>query len=200
MAGWLGLRWIEPRHSRGEVVRARARRFSKGMTVTLEPSLLSPLGSTLGAAMAMSGGGISIDFDRTFVVQMVIFSALIVVLKPLLFDPVLRVFEEREKRTEGARAQARKLQEDAGALLRKYERELERVHQVAGEERDRLRAETTKLEAEILGEARAVTARLVEDGRKKIEADVGSIRFDLGRQTEQLSRDIATRVLGREVR
>jgi F0F1-type ATP synthase membrane subunit b/b' len=58
------------------------------------------------------------DFDLTFVLMMVVFAALIVVLKPLLFEPVLRVFEEREKRTEGARDSARAMQEEAGALLR----------------------------------------------------------------------------------
>lgn len=151
----------------------------------------------LGAAMS---GGISIDFDKTFVLQMCIFVVLILVLKPLLFDPVLKVFEEREKRTDGARAEARKMQEEAGQLLRRYEAELEKIHRVAAEERDRLRAETTKLEAEILREARAVSTRVVEDGRKKIEAEIGAIRLDLGRQTEQIASAVATRVLGREVR
>jgi F-type H+-transporting ATPase subunit b len=54
----------------------------------------------------------AIDFDLTFVLQMLLFAALIVVLRPLLFDPVLRVFEEREKRTDGARQSARQMQEE----------------------------------------------------------------------------------------
>ena len=37
------------------------------------------------------------DFDLTFVLQMLLFALLIVVLRPLLFDPVLRVFEERRR-------------------------------------------------------------------------------------------------------
>jgi F-type H+-transporting ATPase subunit b len=151
----------------------------------------------LGAAMS---GGIAIDFDKTFVLQMCIFVVLILVLKPLLFDPVLKVFEEREKRTEGARAEAREMQEEAGELLRRYEGELEKIHRVASDERDHQRAETAKLEAEILLNARTVSAKIVEDGRKKIETEINAIRFDLGRQSEHLSRDMAARVLGREVR
>ena len=145
-------------------------------------------------------GGISIDFDKTFVLQMIIFAGLILVLKPLLFDPVLAVFEEREKRTDGARAEARSMQEQAGELLRRYEKELEKVSQIASQERDHARSETAKLEAEILGEARQVASRIVEEGRKKLETELGSVRFELGRQSEQMSRDIAQRVLGREVR
>lgn len=160
--------------------------------MTLDPSLI-------GAALAMGGGGVAIDMDRTVVVQFVLFLLLAVLLKPLLFDPILRVFEERENRTEGARGKARKMQEKAGELLRKYERELERVNVVAAEEREKLRAETAKLEGEILAEARATTDKILEEGRKQIESEVGKIRFDLGRQSQTLARDIATRVLGREV-
>jgi F-type H+-transporting ATPase subunit b len=130
----------------------------------------------------------------------VLFALLVVILKPLLFDPVLKVFDEREKRTEGARAEARAMQEKAGTLLRKYERELEKVNQVAAEERDRLRTETIRLEGEILREARSVATKIVEDGRGRIHTEVSKIRFDLGRQSEQVARDIATRVLGRDVR
>jgi F-type H+-transporting ATPase subunit b len=71
---------------------------------------------------------------------------------------------------------------------------------VASEERERIRAETSKLEAEILEEARQVVGRVVADSRAKIESEVGSIRFELGRRAEQVSRDISERVLGREVR
>src|SRR6185312_9155050 len=99
--------------------------------------------SFLGAS-----GAVNIDFDLTFVGQMVVFAALILVLKPLVYDPVLGLFEEREKRTDGAKASAREMQEKAGELLRKYEQELEKVHRVAAEERDAIRAETARLEAD----------------------------------------------------
>ena len=163
--------------------------------------LYSPLthkGMALVPAMA-GGGGVNIDFDLTFVAQMVVFAGLVVILKPLLFDPVLKIFEQRELYTEGRKAEARELQEEAGTLLRKYERELERVNQVAAAERERLRAETSKLEAEILGEARVATTRIIDEGRRKIESEVNAIRFQLGRESERVAREIAARVLGREV-
>jgi len=146
----------------------------------------------------MSGSPIELDFNNIVVFQVVIFVFLIVVLKPLLFDPMLKIFTLREERTEGARDAARELEEQAGELLTRYEAELTRVNQAAAAERDRLRAETTKLEAQILNEARAAAGKIVEDGRKRIEAEVNAIRFDLGKQSERLASDIATRVLGRE--
>jgi F-type H+-transporting ATPase subunit b len=164
-------------------------------------TLLASLGfgAQQGASLASSGGAVNIDFDLTFLGQMVVFAALIVALKPLLFDPVLKLFEEREKRTDGAKTAAREMQEKAGQLLRKYETELEQVHRVAAEERDRIRAEAVRAEAEQMNEARTVAAKIVDDGRSRIEEEIHSIRFELGRDSERLARDIASRVLGREV-
>lgn len=154
---------------------------------------------SLSTLAAMMSGAVSIDIDRTFIIMMVVFAFLVVALKPLLFDPVLAVFEEREKRTDGAKAEARKMQEQAGELLRRYEHELERVNQVAAEERERLRTETARLESQILEEARAAAGKIGDEGRKKIEGEVNAIRFELGRQSEQIAREIAARVLGRGV-
>jgi F-type H+-transporting ATPase subunit b len=148
--------------------------------------------------LAMSGGPIDLDFNNIVVFQIVIFVFLIVVLKPLLFDPMLKVFGLREERTEGARDTARELEEQAGELLTRYEAELTRVSQAAAAERDRLRADTTKLEAQILNEARQAAAKIVDDGRRRIESEVNAIRFELGKQSERLAGDIASRVLGRE--
>jgi F-type H+-transporting ATPase subunit b len=147
----------------------------------------------------LNGGAIPLDLDRTVLVQAVLFSMLILVLKPLLFEPAMKVFAAREARTEGTRARARELQEQAGELLRKYEKELERVHQVAAQERERLRAETAKLEAEIVREAREVTARVVDEGRRKIESEVTGIRASLTRESERVAQQISERVLGRPV-
>ena len=152
----------------------------------------------MAAPLLALAGGVTLDFDNTLVFQIAIFVLLMFLLEPLLFAPVLRVFALREERTEGAKTQARELDEQAGELYQRYQRELERVNRVAAEERDRVRAETSKLEAEILQEARAATARVVEEGRRQVSAEMTRIRFDLGRESERLSQDIAQRVLGRE--
>jgi F-type H+-transporting ATPase subunit b len=139
------------------------------------------------------------DFDLTFVLQMVVFAALIVVLRPLLYDPVLRVFEEREKRTDGARESARAMQAEAGELLSRYEREIAKVHDVARLERDRARAETARVEAELMAQARASANAIVEHGRLQIERERRQIEFSLGQSAERLARTMAEAVLGRSL-
>ena len=141
----------------------------------------------------------NIDFDLSFVFQMVLFSALIVILKPLLFTPVLRVFEEREKVTEGARAEARRMQEEAGELLRRYEHELSRVNEVARQEREQARTQTARLEADMMNKARDTANAIVDEGRKRLDAERRSIEFELGRESERLARVMAETVLGRSL-
>jgi F-type H+-transporting ATPase subunit b len=151
------------------------------------------------ASAASGGSAVPLDIDFTFALQMVLFALLIVALKPLLFDPALKIFEERERRTDGARAEAREMQKQAGELLEKYEAELAKVGRAAAEERDRMRAETTRLENEIINQAREATAKILAEGRAQIAEQVAKIRFDLGRESERLAHQLAARALGREV-
>jgi F-type H+-transporting ATPase subunit b len=147
-----------------------------------------------------SGADIVVDFDLTFIAQAVLFTFFIVLLKPLLFDPLMKVFEQREKRTEGAKAEAREMDREAGELLTRYEAEMEKIRREASREREELRAETAKLEARIMAEARAESAKILEAGKAKIAAEMDGLRRELAAQTPALAAEIASRVLGREVR
>ena len=154
------------------------------------------LGDALGSLPLAAGP--SVDFDLTVMVQALVFLGLAWVLKPLLFDPLIRVFEERELRTDGARAEARELEERAGELLERYQREYERVTRAASEERERIRSETSRLEAQILREARDRATRLVDDGRLAIAAEVTALKLELEQRSRRLAKDLARVALGRE--
>ena len=147
----------------------------------------------------LASGGVEMDVDRTMLFQSAIFVLLIVVLSPLLFKPVLRLFEERERRTEGARFDARVMQDKAEELLEQYQTKLEEVRRVSAHERERLRTETLQLESRILGEARAATAKFVEEGRAQIEREAAKVRKEMNAQRQTIAREIGSKVLGREV-
>jgi F-type H+-transporting ATPase subunit b len=151
------------------------------------------------ASFNLFAAAISVDFDLTFLAQFLLFATFIVVLRPLLFDPLLRVFEERERRTEGAKLEAREMDAKAGDLLTRYEAELEKVRREANVEREKLRNETKVLEAQIMAEARAESARILEMGKARTTAEVDQLREELRDVQPALAADIASRVLGREV-
>ncbi|MGA2450062.1 MAG: ATP synthase F0 subunit B [Polyangiaceae bacterium] len=142
---------------------------------------------------------INVDVDLTFVVVGVLFVALTLILKPLLFDPLLKLFEEREKRTEGARAQARQLDERSTAALATIETTMSKAREAAGAERETLRAEAARREQEILAAVRSATAKTVEDGKRVAQAEADRVREALRADAQALSRELAARVLGRGV-
>lgn len=159
--------------------------------------LLSASGSLAGALQTGSGGGVNVDFDRAVVVQFLAFILLFILIKPLLLDPFLKLMEEREKRTEGAKTEARKMDERAGEIFQRYEAELKKVRKVASEEREKLRADGKKLEASVLDDARQQAARITREGKDAIAAEADKVRKDLAGSTTAIATEIVGRVLGR---
>jgi F-type H+-transporting ATPase subunit b len=142
---------------------------------------------------------ISVDFDATFLVQAALFVGLTLFLKPVLFDPMLRLFEERERRIDGAKVQARKIDDKSATALAKYETEMAKARTAAAAVRDQIRAEALKQETELLASVRASTAKVIENGKRTAQAEADKARAALRADAGNLARDLAGRVLGREV-
>jgi len=163
----------------------------------MDPSHVSLIPSSI--SLLASGADVNVDFDLSFIVQIALFGLFITVLKPVLFDPLLKLFEEREKLTEGARASAREMDEKASKLVARFESEIEEVRREGAQERDRLRAETAKLEARMADEAKADAARIVAEGRARIASEVAALRVEFEASRPALAQQIASKLLGREV-
>jgi F-type H+-transporting ATPase subunit b len=151
------------------------------------------------ASLGVAPQAITVDVDLTFVVQTVLFIALTLVLKPLLFDPMLKLFEEREKRIDGAKIQARKIDEKSATALAEYEAQMAKARATAGAERDKIRSEALKQEQEILGAVRASAAKVLDDGKRAAQVEAQKARAALKAEAGAMARDLASRVLGREV-
>jgi F-type H+-transporting ATPase subunit b len=150
-------------------------------------------------SLHLFASAIELEITAVFLAQFVLFGLFISLLKPLLFDPLIRVFEERERRIDGAKKKARDMDAKAGALQQRYEAEHAKVRREAGVERERLRAETAKVEAKIMAEARAEAAAIIEAGKQRVAAEVAQIRKELEAQKPELAAQIAGRILEREV-
>ncbi|MDP9000500.1 MAG: ATP synthase F0 subunit B [Myxococcota bacterium] len=155
-----------------------------------------------GAGLLAAGvapPAINVDVDLTFVVQLVLFVGLTLVLKPVLFDPMLRLFEERERRIDGAKVQARKMDDKSATALATYEGAMAKARVAAVVEREKIRAEGVAREQQLLGGVRAASAKVIDDGKRAAQADAERVRATLKTQTREMARDLASRVLGREV-
>ncbi|WP_394826318.1 hypothetical protein [Pendulispora albinea] len=157
------------------------------------------MGAVDSSLMRAAQGAVDVDFDLTMLGQVVLFLILMAVLKPLLFDPMLKLFEAREVRIEGAIQEGHREDQKSAEAQAKYESEMQAARAAGNLDREKLRAEAIKSENEILARVRASTAKTLEEGRKQAENEATQVRAALRDQSKVLARDIATRVLGREV-
>ena len=169
------------------------------MSYTMHCSEFFSSAHVLLLSAASEGPGVTVDFDRSAILSFVIFLLLFFALKPVLLDPFLKVVEAREKRTTGAKAEARAMDERAAEIIKRYEGELEKVRKVANEERERFRSEAQSLEAKILGEARAEAMRVTAEGKERIRLEAETVRLELERMSSELAKEAASKVLGREI-
>jgi len=151
------------------------------------------------SAVAAEGGAVVVDFDKSVLVTMAVFIVVMLVLKPTLYDPMLKLFAEREERTEKTRQNARKIDDESAQALAKYEDAMAKARAAAGADREKLRGEALRTENEILAKVRATTTRSLDEGRKRAQGDVAAVRATLAEQSKDLGRELAGRVLGREV-
>jgi F-type H+-transporting ATPase subunit b len=159
---------------------------------TIESSALLSSGLSEGSA-------VNVDLDASLLVQIGLFVVLLLILKPLLFEPMLKLFEEREKRIEGTRREASKEDERSAKALAKYEAILAKAREAGAAERDALRAQGTKKEAELMASVREAVSTTIERGRTALADEAKATRAKLASEASVLGRGIASRVLGREV-
>lgn len=167
-------------------------------TAAIGPALKGALSSSSSLSAPSVIASVTVDFDKSVFLQMAIFSVAVIILKPLLFDPMLKLFALREERTDGVRAEARQMQEKAADILQRYEQELQRVRADATLERDKLRKETALLEGKILDDARAAAAQMSAAGETRIKEEIAVLQADLDQRVTHLSTQLVGSVLGRE--
>jgi F-type H+-transporting ATPase subunit b len=154
---------------------------------------------TFDPGSVLASSAVNVDLDATFVLQLLFFAAFAVVMKDLIFDPLLRVFDAREQMSEGAIVEAREMDEQAIELKQEFDGKLEGVRREAAVDRERIRTNVKKVESELLGEARETMQERLGAGMAKLDVEVADIRGELETQRRTLAAEIATRVLGRDV-
>lgn len=153
---------------------------------------MSPLASAL-----LSGS--SIDLDATFFVSLALFFGVFFMLRAMVFKPMLALFDAREQAIDGAKADADRLMKEAGTAGQHFEEELRKVRLQAQKERDAMRSDALRREREILDAVRVETEKSVADADAKLASDAETLRRDLRARVPGLAKEMASKLLQREV-
>jgi len=148
---------------------------------------------------ALLSEGSIIDLDGTIWIQLLLFGIAFLVLRPLVFRPMIALFEARENAIEGSKLEALRLQDEAAAESEEFDEEMRRIRLQAGEERDRLRAEGKRLERTVLDRVREETDKLLADADKQLASEATKLRAEVKASVPALAKQIASKLLNREV-
>jgi F-type H+-transporting ATPase subunit b len=140
-----------------------------------------------------------IDIDSTVFVQFALFLFLFWISNRLLFQPYLKLRERRKAGIEGARAEAERTSAEADAKLADYEKQLAAARTKANEAGRKVRAEATQHEREVTDKARATAQAAIDEANKRMRAETEAARLELMPQADALAKQIAGKLLGREV-
>jgi F-type H+-transporting ATPase subunit b len=140
-----------------------------------------------------------IDIDWTVLVQFGLFLTLYFFANRLLFQPYLALRERRKAGIEGARAQAEQMVASADAKLADYDKKLAVARSRANEEGRKVRAEGLAHEKDVTDRARTQAQQAIDEATAKMRTDTEAARAQLMPQAEALARQIASKLLGREV-
>jgi F-type H+-transporting ATPase subunit b len=154
--------------------------------------LLAPL-----AASAEGHGLVLLPEVGRIVPLIVLFALLIVPANALVIKPLLRVLDEREARTAGMRTKAERLEQDAAAILLRYESAVRETREESERARRTLLTEVrSEVQREITSSRRAAEGQL-EGARGEIASSLESARGALRGQAQELASQAASQVLGR---
>ena len=148
---------------------------------------------------ALLSEGSIIDLDGTIWIQLGLFAVAFFVFRPLIFRPMVALFEARESAIEGSKLEALRLQDEASAESEEFDVEMRRLRLQAGEERDRLRAEGKRLERTVLDRVREETDRQLSEADAKLKTEAAKLRTEIDQSIPSHSNQSASKMLNREV-
>ena len=120
-----------------------------------------------------------------------------VLLNTLIFQPILRVMEQRARAVTDARALAQTAAERAATASTEYSQKLNAARTEVYREMDDKRRAALDSRAALVGETRAAAGRELADATRRLKQETEEARATLEREADTLAGTIVSRVLGR---
>jgi len=139
-----------------------------------------------------------ISLDSSIIAAILVFLVLIFALNRLLFQPLLRMQSERESRTSGLVAQARKSLDHHLELFNRYQDTLKNARLESYRRQEQVRSDALAKRAEVLEGARKNAEALVQQSRDSVQAEVRSAKDQLEGEAQEIARRIAMTILQRQ--
>ncbi len=141
-----------------------------------------------------------IELNVSFLIQLINFFAMILFLNYFLFKPVMEIVDRRNKTLKGLSTDAAKAANDAAKSMKELDDRAAEAKRATSAILITARQAAAAEQEKILKDARQRYTETVDAALVKIKADIKGAEAGLKGEAEKLSRDMATRLLGREAR
>lgn len=179
--------------------------FEEVMQLTSVDSRPLRCGSALVAAMLLAPAAQAADTLELMpdpIVTAVLLTAFVLVIFPLnrlIFQPLMKIMDEREERIDGARARAAEVEQQAEDSLHRYRETLRTAHEQAAEQR-RVRINEARDQLSVVtAEAKEGAEVELTRAREALSASLDEAQESLRAAAGDLANLAAERILGRSL-
>ncbi len=139
--------------------------------------------------------GLAVELNGTIFLQVFIFLSLLVWLSKTLFAPIMRLFEEREQRIDGAKKIAFDLSELADDKARVFAIEYEKAKVEARHTLSELKHAMEKQHEEALDKVKAASREKLLAAEIELREQERVIREDLQKKSEGIAKDMVAAMM-----
>ncbi|MFQ5431971.1 MAG: ATP synthase F0 subunit B [Nitrospinota bacterium] len=139
-----------------------------------------------------------IEINETLIYQFINFLALIIFLNHFLFKPVMEVVERRNNKLRSFANDSAKFAQKSEEAIKAYEEKLSQMKKSSAAILLAARQQSAVEHEKIIKESRQKYTRQIEKAREEIEKESAQTSAALKKEAETISREIASRLLGRQ--
>jgi F-type H+-transporting ATPase subunit b len=140
-----------------------------------------------------------ISLDYSVVYQIILFLVLWVVLSKILFQPYLRLLEEREHKTTGAQHDSLDLEHEGARLRAQYEEKIAQAQAAGYATKETILQQARRERERVLTQAREEAMKLLQGVRLEVESQMQKERQFAATEAGILAQEMVNKILGRKV-
>jgi F0F1-type ATP synthase, subunit b len=140
-----------------------------------------------------------ISIDQTLLIQAVNFLVLIFVLNMLLYKPILGIIDRRNQRIVESDEKVKELNKSVEQKMAEYEEKLRQAKLEAMDQKNKIEQEGSGKGEKLIEQAKSEILQTVEEFHMKMGKEIDEVRGILKGQSQEISGEIAEKVLGRSV-
>ena len=141
-----------------------------------------------------------VSLDYTLGIQIINFLLLIFVLNVLLYKPILGMIDRRKKQFVDSDAEIKRLQETVEQKMAAYEEKLHQAKAAAVEQKNEIVRQGAEEAKTVIDAVRAEIPGMMEQFHARMDGEIGAAKNILTDHSQQLSVQIAEKILGRSLR